>query len=337
MRSSPSLPTPLLVLLLSALPLPFVRAADIELKIESTTDVTCSRPTKPGDRISVHYRGTLQSTGAVFDESYTRGRPITFRLGSGQVIEGWDRGLRDMCPGEGRRLTIPPEMAYGEVGSPPVIPGGATLVFETTLVEIVGVKQEFVSTVSQATTSTATEETFSIATSPSEPPPSSEDSSKSEVDDDIPEFAAEPLTPPSSSSADEPEEPGQCHLLGPFALFVQGALGAVALLSLVYKRWRETPKRPWKIFFFDVSKQVVGSGLTHVLNLAMSMLGSVDMVHAAQNAGVNASADGDGGGGGSGGGGGERKTPNPCSFYLLNLGIDVSTPLPHMSPHTYTN
>ena len=90
---------------------------------------------------------------------------------------------------------------------------------------------------------------------------------------------------------------------------------ALALLTLVWKRWRETPKRPWKIFFFDVSKQVFGSMLTHVINLAMSMLSSVDMANAAAHAvskGGDAVKNDEGG------------TPNPCSFYLLNLAIDVS-------------
>ncbi len=99
---------------------------------------------------------------------------------------------------------------------------------------------------------------------------------------------------------------------------MQAALGAVALLSLVYKRWREEHKRPWKIWFFDVSKQVVGSMLTHVLNLAMSMLGSVDMMTTMKKAAAAVSQDGDAGGGG-------KTMPNPCSFYLLNLGIDVSS------------
>ncbi|KAJ3562527.1 hypothetical protein NPX13_g8536 [Xylaria arbuscula] len=67
---------------------------------------------------------------------------------------------------------------------------------------------------------------------------------------------------------------GECRLLGPFALFVQLGLGALALLSLVYKRWRERPQRPLKIWFFDASKQVFGSVLVHMANIFMSMLTS---------------------------------------------------------------
>lgn len=96
-------------------------------------------------------------------------------------------------------------------------------------------------------------------------------------------------------------EDGECKLLGPFALFVQGALGLLALLSLVFKRWRERPQRPVKIWAFDASKQVIGSALLHIANLFMSMLSS---------GGLTMKAD--------------SYQANPCSFYLLNLAIDVS-------------
>ena len=96
-------------------------------------------------------------------------------------------------------------------------------------------------------------------------------------------------------------ENGECKLLGPFALVVQAALGALALLSLVYKRWRERPQRPLKIWAFDASKQVVGSALLHVANLLMSMLSSGQLTVKADD-----------------------YQANPCSFYLLNLAIDVS-------------
>lgn len=113
---------------------------------------------------------------------------------------------------------------------------------------------------------------------------------------------------------------GECRLLGPFALFVQLALGGLALLSLVYKRWRERPQRPLKIWFFDVSKQVFGSVLLHIANIFMSMLTSGRFSMELDPAGVQAVArllrrdD-------------EPYLPNPCSFYLLNLAIDVSLQL----------
>jgi len=100
------------------------------------------------------------------------------------------------------------------------------------------------------------------------------------------------------------ENNGECKLLGPFALFIQGALGGLALLSLVYKRWRERPQRPVKIWAFDASKQVFGSVLLHIANLLMSMLSAGQLT-------VSPSVT-------------KKYQPNPCSFYLLNLAIDVS-------------
>lgn len=108
---------------------------------------------------------------------------------------------------------------------------------------------------------------------------------------------------------------GECKLLGPFALFVQLALGALALLALVFKRWRERPQRPVKVWAFDVSKQVVGSVLLHAANLLMSMLSSgqfdvnIDVVaQVVEGEGV--------------------KEENPCSFYFLNLLIDTTLGIP---------
>ncbi|MCJ1430657.1 hypothetical protein MMC27_000007 [Xylographa pallens] len=103
-------------------------------------------------------------------------------------------------------------------------------------------------------------------------------------------------------------ENGECQLLGPFAIFIQAALGGLALLSLVYKRWRERPQRPLKIWGFDVSKQVVGSILLHLANLLMSMLSSGQLTVSPTTTG--------------------EYTANPCSFYLLNLGIDTTIGIP---------
>ncbi|KAI7731526.1 hypothetical protein M8C21_017655 [Ambrosia artemisiifolia] len=98
---------------------------------------SCEIQAHKGDRIKVHYRGKL-TDGTVFDSSFERGDPIEFELGSGQVIKGWDQGLLGMCVGEKRKLKIPAKMGYGDQGSPPTIPGGATLIFDTELVAVNG-------------------------------------------------------------------------------------------------------------------------------------------------------------------------------------------------------
>ncbi|PQE31268.1 Vacuolar membrane protein [Rutstroemia sp. NJR-2017a WRK4] len=111
---------------------------------------------------------------------------------------------------------------------------------------------------------------------------------------------------------------GECQLLGPFAILVQGSLGLLALLALVYKRWRERPQRPMKIWFFDVSKQVVGSVLVHIANLLMSMLSSGQFSIKLDAGSVVARTVDDSG----------KYKPNPCSFYLLNLAIDTTIGIP---------
>lgn len=138
-------------------------ATAAELQIDVTNPVECNRKTTNGDTVKMHYRGTLADGGKQFDASYDRGTPLSFKLGTGRVIKGfafhssftvflwgltnmillcrWDQGLLDMCVGEKRTLTIPPELGYGERAMGP-IPAGSTLVFETELVEIVGVPKD---------------------------------------------------------------------------------------------------------------------------------------------------------------------------------------------------
>ena len=94
-----------------------------------------------GDRLKVHYTGWLWQDGQKgeqFDSSLTRGTPFEFPLGQGRVIPGWDIALEGMKVGTKARLIIPPELGYGKRGSPPKIPGGATLCFEVELVGIDG-------------------------------------------------------------------------------------------------------------------------------------------------------------------------------------------------------
>ena len=88
-----------------------------------------------GNMVAVHYTGTL-TNGEVFDSSHRRGTPLSFPLGAGRVIQGWDQGVEGMKCGEQRRLTIPPELAYGARGAGGVIPPNATLIFEVELVSV---------------------------------------------------------------------------------------------------------------------------------------------------------------------------------------------------------
>ncbi|KAB5580358.1 FK506-binding protein 2 precursor [Coniochaeta sp. 2T2.1] len=158
-----------------------------------------------------------------------------------------------------------------------------------------------------------------------------------------------PFPTSAISTSDSDSSNGECSLLGPFALFVQLVLGGLALLALVYKRWRERPQRPLKIWFFDVSKQVFGSVLVHGANVFMSMLTSgrfdvkITPAVAVTADPTTAAARGmlelavvvgrglgvvTGRGHGEGGGEGGGYTPNPCSFYLLHIAVDTTLGIP---------
>jgi hypothetical protein len=104
------------------------------LKVVDVT-VGTGKEAQMGDLVSVDYTAALKN-GTVVDSSRPRGKPLQFRIGTGQVIKGFERGIVGMKPGGVRRLTIPPELAYGKHGVPPTIPPDSTLVFEVELESI---------------------------------------------------------------------------------------------------------------------------------------------------------------------------------------------------------
>jgi len=88
-----------------------------------------------GKHVKVDYTGWL-TNGKKFDSSVGTGRPFDFMLGAGQVIKGWDEGIAGMKVGGKRQLRIPPDLAYGAAGYPPVIPANSTLIFDVELVDV---------------------------------------------------------------------------------------------------------------------------------------------------------------------------------------------------------
>jgi FKBP-type peptidyl-prolyl cis-trans isomerase FkpA len=104
------------------------------MKVEMITSGAGLSP-KRGETVTVHYTGWL-TDGTKFDSSVDRDEPFALVLGTGQVIQGWDEGVATMRVGDKARLTIPPELAYGEEGYPGAIPPHATLIFEVELLSI---------------------------------------------------------------------------------------------------------------------------------------------------------------------------------------------------------
>jgi len=279
-----------------------------------TPPITCKHPSEIGDIIHVHYNGTL-TDGTPFDSSYNRNQPFTFKVGVGQVIRGWDEGLLGMCIGEERLLVIPSALAYGSRAIGP-IPANSVLVFGTKLLGNDNAPPEDQNPLLPPPSPSMT---VPASTSTSS---SSSSSSSAAFSTTTPATTTSPSAPTgkptSTKTPDAGSEQGECRLLGPFALFVQAGLGVLAILSLVFKRWREVPRRPVKVWAFDASKQVLGSALLHVLNLIMSMLSSgsgdleINGPDVLELSAQLAAADAEG------------RMPNPCSFYLINIAVDVS-------------
>jgi FKBP-type peptidyl-prolyl cis-trans isomerase FkpA len=106
----------------------------MSLQVEDLKPGTGAEATA-GKTVTVHYVGTL-TNGSKFDSSRDRNQGFSFRLGAGQVIQGWDQGVAGMKVGGVRKLTIPPELGYGSRGFPGAIPPNSTLIFEVELLDV---------------------------------------------------------------------------------------------------------------------------------------------------------------------------------------------------------
>jgi peptidylprolyl isomerase len=114
---------------------PHMGAAPADLIIE---DIIVGDGTEAvaGTMIDVHYVGVSASSGEQFDASWDRGEPLSFPLGAGYVIAGWDQGVQGMKVGGRRRLVIPAHLGYGDRGAGGVIAPGETLIFVVDLLNV---------------------------------------------------------------------------------------------------------------------------------------------------------------------------------------------------------
>ena len=128
----------------AAAPKPGCTAPPRELQVKDLEPGSGNDPARFRTAVLVHYTGWTYDgckadlKGAMFDTSSTRAVPFSFMVGAGRVIKGWDEGLVGMKEGGKRLLVIPPDKAYGAASPTPAIPPNSTLVFEVTLVKIVG-------------------------------------------------------------------------------------------------------------------------------------------------------------------------------------------------------
>ncbi len=141
--AAPAAPAPSPAATPTPAPAPAAAAAPTENKVHHLAsglvyeDIVVGSGTMadPGLTATVHYTGWL-TDGTKFDSSLDRGQPFKFQIGAGQVIRGWDEGVKGMRVGGKRRLTIPPDLGYGAQGAGGVIPPNATLVFEVQLLGV---------------------------------------------------------------------------------------------------------------------------------------------------------------------------------------------------------
>ena len=113
------------------------KAADLpQLKLDTIKEGDGKTYPKTGDRLRMHYIGTLADSGEKFDSSRDRDQPFDFQIGVGQVIRGWDEGIMQMSVGQRANLYIPSDLGYGAQGAGGAIPPNADLIFDVELLEI---------------------------------------------------------------------------------------------------------------------------------------------------------------------------------------------------------
>lgn len=110
-------------------------APKLFVELLQIADATDAASPNAGNVAVVHYTGWL-TNGTKFDSSVDRGEPFSFTVGMNEVIAGWDIAVLRMRVGDKVKLTIPPELAYGEGGYPGAIPSNATLIFEVELLQV---------------------------------------------------------------------------------------------------------------------------------------------------------------------------------------------------------
>jgi FK506-binding protein 1 len=114
------------------------------VEVDTSVDTACAGDgvtfPKAGDKLSMHYVGTLASDGSTFDSSRAKGREFQFTIGVGQVIKGWDEGVAKLSLGQRATLRITPDFGYGAAGAGGAIPPNADLVFDVELLKINGKK-----------------------------------------------------------------------------------------------------------------------------------------------------------------------------------------------------
>ncbi|XP_063411749.1 peptidyl-prolyl cis-trans isomerase FKBP2-like [Mytilus trossulus] len=111
---------------------------DLKIEVVSLPEKGCDKDARKSQRLdilSMKYTGFLEN-GTKFESTDDHNQEFSFQLGVGQVIQGWERGMLDMCVGEKRKLTVPPHLAYGDIGAGEKIPPASTLIFECELVKI---------------------------------------------------------------------------------------------------------------------------------------------------------------------------------------------------------